>query len=114
MIKYENLLSTVFLGKAIGQSANEENEQDPGISVSSDEEKLREIIEMGLKKVETSRKMTEMSAKVQKVIDPVRAVLDIPLKNLSHTALPWAIVTSSLDVGHPFPARERILNGSIS
>lgn len=106
--QYERLLSTTFLGKPGQPSSTAEGAQnDTYISaVSSDEDKLKAIIERGKEKVETSRRLIEGSLKIKSAIDPVKEIMDIALKNVPQTALPWAIVSSSLEVSHPSSQRE--------
>ncbi|PWY92330.1 WD40 repeat-like protein [Aspergillus heteromorphus CBS 117.55] len=91
--EYEKLVDTVFLAKD-----NDGKKDSASPAISMEESRLRLIVEQGLKKIEKSKSIIERSAKINDAITPVRNILDIPMKNLTQTALPWAVVTSSLDL----------------
>ncbi|KAK1140895.1 hypothetical protein N8T08_009768 [Aspergillus melleus] len=96
--EYEKLLSTLS-GDGLVQTPTPDNGNDPiPPAISLDESRLRLVIEKGLEKIEKSKTLIEKSNKVKDAIAPIREILNIPMKNLDQTALPWAIATSSLDI----------------
>ncbi|KAH8423671.1 uncharacterized protein LDX57_001428 [Aspergillus melleus] len=96
--EYEKLLSTLSEDGLV-QTSTPDNGNDPiPPAISLDESRLRLVIEKGLEKTERSKTLIEKSNKVKDAIAPIREILNIPMKNLDQTALPWAVVTSSLDI----------------
>jgi hypothetical protein len=98
---YEKILSRVFLKEntldtTSPSDQNGENAiaQDP----PSREKQIRQIIEKGLEKIEKAKDRTEVYEKFFDLVKPFKAVLDTGLQNVPQAALPWAIVSSSLDV----------------
>ncbi|KAJ5087736.1 WD40 repeat-like protein [Penicillium angulare] len=96
--EYEKVLATVFLQSHPPQSAAEPGKDSSASKEQLDESDFRLIIERGLERIKRSKAIVNKSSKVNAVIAPIRSILDIPLKNLAQTALPWAIVSSSLDL----------------
>ncbi|GLA03805.1 hypothetical protein AnigIFM60653_003820 [Aspergillus niger] len=59
---------------------------------------MKKVVEEGLARIEKYKKAIEHSESTVNVIKQVKAILDIPLKNVSQTALPWAVISSSVDI----------------
>jgi hypothetical protein len=100
---YEKILSRVFLKKTTLEttSSNDQNKenaiaQDP----PSREKQMKQIVEKGLEKIEKAKNATEVYGKFFDLVTPFKAVLDAGLKNVPQAALPWAVVSSSLDVSY--------------
>ncbi|PWY75304.1 WD40 repeat-like protein [Aspergillus sclerotioniger CBS 115572] len=85
MEKYEELLSTVFLGR---------DEVNQGLG----EEQMKELVALGLEKVERYKAAGELLGSKLEVVTAIKNILDIPMTKITHTALPWAIISSSVDV----------------
>ncbi|CAI7631092.1 unnamed protein product [Penicillium glandicola] len=81
--RYEEILSTVILGER-------EAGQDLG------EERMKEIVARGLEKIEKSK--LGLSEKNLRVVMAVKSMLDMPLQKIPQAALPWAIISSSVDI----------------
>lgn len=78
---YEELLSTNLLnGQGLG------------------EEQMKEIIALGLKKIEKYKEAIDHSEGKLEIAKAIKSILDIPLSNIPQTFLPWAIISSSVDV----------------
>lgn len=82
---YEQLLSTFLLNQQIA---------DQGIG----EDQMNEIIDQGLKKIEKYKKVIDYSEDKLEVVKAIKNIIEIPLSNIPQTALPWAIISSTIDV----------------
>ncbi|PYH68303.1 NACHT and WD40 domain protein [Aspergillus vadensis CBS 113365] len=90
--RYEELLAKVFLNQSTAEKATNESSQHLG------EEQMKKVVEEGLARIEKYKKAIEYSESTVNVIKQLKAILDIPLKNVSQTALPWAVISSSVDI----------------
>jgi hypothetical protein len=100
---YEKILSRVFLKETTqdttslsGQNGENAIAQDP----PTREKQMKQIVEKGLEKIEKAKNATEVYEKIFDFVIPFKAVLDAGLSNVPQAALPWAVVSSSLDVSH--------------
>lgn len=84
--RYEALMPGVFPDKSIAGE------------ISQEDDRLQFISEQGLLKVQGISKVTGKLKDVAGVIDNLETLFGITLKNIPQTALPWAIVSSSLQV----------------
>ncbi|KAJ5609893.1 NACHT and WD40 domain protein [Penicillium herquei] len=87
VLEYENLISTVLLG-----STSSDGGWDFG------EEEMNKLCELGLSKIEKYKHAVEQSESTQRAIDCIKTIIDIPLKNIPQTTLPWAVVSSTVDI----------------
>lgn len=101
---YEKILTRDFLKKTTLETTSSKDQngenaiaQDP----PSREKQMKQIVEKGLEKIERAKNATEMYGKIFDLVTPFKAVLDAGLMNVPQTALPWAVVSSSLDVSQP-------------
>ncbi|PWY84842.1 hypothetical protein BO70DRAFT_428442 [Aspergillus heteromorphus CBS 117.55] len=94
MNEYEDIDSRDFLEESIDDttSSRQANGRLPG------DKRLRSIIEKGLHKVETKKRASERFSNVSNIIQHLKAFVDIPLTNIPQTALPWAVVSSTLEI----------------
>ncbi|PWY84057.1 NACHT and WD40 domain protein [Aspergillus eucalypticola CBS 122712] len=91
---YEELLAKVFLNQSTAEKAVRTNESSQHLG----EEQMKKVVEEGLARIEKYKRAIEHSESTVNVIKQVKAILDIPLKNVSQTALPWAVISSSVDI----------------
>ncbi|KAJ5332747.1 WD40 repeat-like protein [Penicillium brevicompactum] len=84
--RYEALMPGVFPDKSIAGE------------ISQEDDRLQFISEQGLLKVQGISKVTGKLKDVAGVIDNLETLFGITLKNIPQTALPWAIVSSSLQM----------------
>ncbi|GAM41446.1 hypothetical protein TCE0_042r14574 [Talaromyces pinophilus] len=82
---YEQLLSTVLLNQKIA---------DQGLG----EDQMTEIIAQGLKKIEKYKKAIDYSEDKLEAVKAIKSIIEIPLSNIPQTALPWAIISSTIDI----------------
>ncbi|KUL91511.1 hypothetical protein ZTR_01592 [Talaromyces verruculosus] len=82
---YEQLLSTVLLNQKIA---------DQGLG----EDQMKEIIAHGLKKIEKYKKAVDYSEDKLEAVKAIKSIIEIPLSNIPQTALPWAIISSTIDI----------------
>jgi N-terminal domain of NWD NACHT-NTPase len=101
---YEKILWKVFLQPAASDKATQ-NEQDEekvmktlAQDASSREEQLKLIVKMGLDKIQKAKKVTEGYEKFFNLVEPFESVIGAELSSVPQVALPWAIVSASLDV----------------
>ncbi|RAK85327.1 Pfs, NACHT and WD domain protein, partial [Aspergillus costaricaensis CBS 115574] len=94
---YEKLVLAVFLETPISDAAGE------GIGPRLDlgEERMRAIVARALKRIEDNKNVMETMNDVSGVLTQVKAFLDIPLQSIPQTALPWAVISSTIDVSKP-------------
>ncbi|XRM43127.1 hypothetical protein ABZX51_006329 [Aspergillus tubingensis] len=96
---YERLVLAVFLDTPISDEAGEGDRKKPDDPRSNlGEERMKAIVAKGLARVEGSKKVMEKINDVSGVFTEVKAFLDIPLKNIPQTALPWAVISSTVDI----------------
>ncbi|KAJ6133577.1 WD40 repeat-like protein [Penicillium samsonianum] len=88
MTKYEELLSTMFHIKDL------QGESVPNLG----EHQMNQIVTAGLEKIEKYKNALDHSEGTIKTIEAVKAILDIPLKNIPQAALPWAIISSTVEI----------------
>ncbi|OJI85059.1 hypothetical protein ASPTUDRAFT_74533 [Aspergillus tubingensis CBS 134.48] len=106
--RYEELLTKVFLNQFTAEKAVETREPYQNLG----EEQMKKVIEEGLARIEKYKKAIEHSESTVNIIKQVKAILDIPLKNISQTALPWAVISSSVDILlKPVSAGAALYNG---
>lgn len=95
---YEKIISRVFLKAESDkpQGINPDNvvAQDPSLRG----EQMKKIVKQGLVKVEKAKRVTEGYGKFFQLVTPFKSVLDAGLQNVPQAALPWAVVSASLDV----------------
>lgn len=84
--RYETLMPEVFPDKSIAGE------------ISQEDDRLQFVSEQGLLRVQGISKVTGKLKDVTGVIDNLETLFGITLKNIPQTALPWAIVSSSLQV----------------
>jgi hypothetical protein len=98
---YEKILFRVFL-KETTLDTTSPSDQNGENAIAQDppsrEKRMKQIVEKGLEKIEKAKNATEVWEKTFNVVTPFKAVLDAGLKNVPQAALPWAVVSSSLDV----------------
>ncbi|RAH57407.1 Pfs, NACHT and WD domain protein [Aspergillus piperis CBS 112811] len=105
---YEKLVLAVFLETPISDAAGE------GISPRLDleEERMRAIVARALKRIEDNKNVMETMNDVSGVLTQVKAFLDIPLQSIPQTALPWAVISSTIDILiRPVKAAADLYNG---
>ncbi|RAK85219.1 NACHT and WD40 domain protein [Aspergillus costaricaensis CBS 115574] len=106
--RYEELLAKVFLNQPTTEKAVGTNESSQHLG----EEQMKKVVDEGLARIEKYKKAIEHSESTFNVIKQVKAILDIPLKNVSQTALPWAVISSSVDILlKPVSAGAALYNG---
>ncbi|PWY93076.1 WD40 repeat-like protein [Aspergillus sclerotioniger CBS 115572] len=91
--KYEEIISMVFSEDSRGKDA------PPSLidGTSLGDSRLRYLVDKGLQNVKSSKQASDKLNNVVDIIERVEALIGIPLKNVSQTALPWAVVSSSLE-----------------
>ncbi|BCS04515.1 uncharacterized protein AKAW2_80316A [Aspergillus luchuensis] len=105
---YEKLVLAVFLETPISDAAGE------GISPRLDleEERMRAIVARALKRIGDNKNVMETMNDVSGVLTQVKAFLDIPLQSIPQTALPWAVISSTIDILiRPVKAAADLYNG---
>ncbi|GAQ36159.1 NACHT and WD40 domain protein [Aspergillus tubingensis] len=108
VLRYEELLAKVFLNQSTTEKAVGTNESSQHLG----EEQMKKVVEEGLSRIEKYKKAIEHSESTINVIKQVKSILDIPLKNVSQTALPWAVISSSVDILlKPVSAGAALYNG---
>ncbi|OKL62331.1 hypothetical protein UA08_02283 [Talaromyces atroroseus] len=100
---YEILLRKVFLQPAATNQATQSELDDEALKtlahdVYSREEQLRSIVRIGLEKVQKAKGATEGYGKFFDLVEPFKSVIGAGLSSVPQAALPWAIVSASLDV----------------
>lgn len=85
VITYEELLSTVLLNQ---------NMADQGFG----EDQMKEVIALGLKKIEKYKEAIDYSEGKLEAVKAIKSIIGIPLSNIPQIALPWAIISSTIDV----------------
>ncbi|GAT23257.1 NACHT and WD40 domain protein [Aspergillus luchuensis] len=106
--RYEDLLQRVFLSQYTAEKVVETNESSQHLG----EEQMKKVVEERLSRIEKYKKAIEHSESTINVIKQVKSILDIPLKNVSQTALPWAVISSSVDILlKPVSAGAALYNG---
>lgn len=86
--RYEELLLSVFLQKPL---INEDARHLGPV-------RMGQVVAAGLNKIEKYKKFIDGAGSTVNVIEKVKAILDIPLKNIPQTTLPWAVISSTVDV----------------
>ncbi|PLB43320.1 hypothetical protein P170DRAFT_369815 [Aspergillus steynii IBT 23096] len=88
---YERIAARLYLG----------HDGENGLHQNRDvrERQMKEMVRRGLERVQKAKRFTERYESVFDFTRPFKAILDAPLKNIPQTALPWGVVSSSLDVG---------------
>ncbi|PLB50904.1 hypothetical protein P170DRAFT_356241 [Aspergillus steynii IBT 23096] len=90
---YEQLIAETFSGEGTEHLASATHG-----SVSPGEVQLSTVIEKGQEKIKKYKRFIDSSSDIVTAIMPVKAILDIPLKNVPQTSLPWAVISSSIDI----------------
>lgn len=87
---YEKIVARRFL-----------DDENDGVHRDRDEreKQMKEMVKLGLERVQKAKRFTEKYESVFDFTKPFKAILDIPLKSIPQTALPWAVISSTLDVG---------------
>ena len=98
---YEKILSRVFLTETTLETTFS-SDQNRGNAIAQDspsrEKQMKQVVEKGLEKIEKVKNATEVYRKIFHLVKPFKTVLDAGLVNVPQAALPWAVVSSSLDV----------------
>jgi hypothetical protein len=99
---YEKILSRLFLKETTLETSSSDQNGENAIAQDppSREKQMKHIVEKGLEKIEKAKNATEVYEKIFEFVTPFKAVLDAGLRNVPQAALPWAVVSSSLDVSH--------------
>ncbi|XHG09812.1 hypothetical protein AWENTII_012852 [Aspergillus wentii] len=107
---YEQLVAERFLRQSSGKVPFPD--PDAGQPLSAQEEQMRMIIKEGLEKIKKPKAVVEKSEEVLRVMKPLMAIVEIPLKNTPQTSLPWAVISSTLDIlANPVKAGIGLYNG---
>ncbi|KAJ5718829.1 WD40 repeat-like protein [Penicillium malachiteum] len=77
-------------------SMNLSDQEETGARLG--EERMKRIIDQGLEKIERSKVARGLSERNIAVITAVKNLLDIALQKIPHVALPWAVISSSVDI----------------
>jgi hypothetical protein len=107
---YEKIISRLFPTEMALQASSSEGQSKENAVASHPplrEQQMKRIVEKGLQRIEKAKDATEIYGKIFESLKPFRAVLDAGLKNVPQVALPWAVVSSTLDVSRsesPFMA----------
>ncbi|PYH90597.1 hypothetical protein BO71DRAFT_462095, partial [Aspergillus ellipticus CBS 707.79] len=67
-------------------------------SATFGENETREIVSRRLEKTDKYKKVIDASGNTIRIMKQVGEILDIPLKNIPQTTLPWAVISSTLDI----------------
>lgn len=99
---YEKILSRLFLKETALETSSSDQNGENAIAqdAHSREKQMKHIVEKGLEKIEKAKNATEVYGKIFDFVTPFKAVLDAGLRHVPQAALPWAVVSSSLDVSH--------------
>lgn len=103
---YEKVLSRVFLKDSVARQTatdakGDETKGDENAIAkdqSTREEQMKEIVVAGLQRIDKARKATDVYGLGLDFLIQFKAVLDAGLQSVPQAALPWAIVSASLDV----------------
>jgi hypothetical protein len=103
---YEKIISRLFptemaLQASSSEGQSRENAVAPHPALR--EQQMKRIVEKGLQRIEKAKDATEIYGKIFESLKPFKAVLDAGLKNVPQAALPWAVVSSTLDVSRSEP-----------
>ncbi|KNG86560.1 NACHT and WD40 domain protein [Aspergillus nomiae NRRL 13137] len=101
---YEQLVSDIFLGRPTNSSACAEPIHGPRRDTDNapwTADQLQHIIQKGLERVNASQKRIDSTSEVFGVVQNLKPIFNAVLNNTPHTALPWAIISSAIDVGNP-------------
>ncbi|KAJ5206563.1 hypothetical protein N7472_003011 [Penicillium cf. griseofulvum] len=98
---YEKIISRLFptemeLQESSSEGQSGENAVAPHPPLR--EQQMKRIVEKGLQRIEKAKDATEIYGKIFESLKPFKAVLDVGLKNVPPVALPWAVVSSTLDI----------------
>ncbi|KAK4495950.1 hypothetical protein PRZ48_013218 [Zasmidium cellare] len=103
--QYENILDNAFLGNAKALDGNRDAAASPLVSNEgplAGEEQLKKMVEIGLNNIKKAKSATEVYGKIFELATPLQAVLNPAMSNNPQTALPWAVVSASLEIlAHP-------------
>ncbi|PLB45998.1 hypothetical protein P170DRAFT_467173 [Aspergillus steynii IBT 23096] len=79
------------------------------------EKQMEEIVAGGLEKIDKYKKIIVRSDSTIRVIKQIKEILGIPLKNIPQTTLPWAVISSTVDILlKPVEVGANIYNGVAS
>ncbi|KAE8334979.1 hypothetical protein BDV24DRAFT_169665 [Aspergillus arachidicola] len=115
MKAYEQLISDIFLRQPTNGSARAEPVHEGKSSTDSTpwtEDQLQYIIQKGLERVNASQKRIDSASEVFGVVQNLKPIFNAVLSNTPHTALPWAIVSSTLDIlANPVRSTKALYDG---
>lgn len=103
---YEKIISRLFPTEMALQEGSPEGRSGENAVASHPplrEQQMKRIVEKGLQRIEKAKDATEIYGKIFESLKPFKAVLDVGLKNAPEVALPWAVVSSTLDVSRSGP-----------
>ena len=98
---YEQLVSERF----VKQSAMEAPFPRVDQALPAYEDQMKEIIKESLKKVEKYKTALERTDNILGIVKSLKSILDTHLRNIPQTSLPWAVVSSTLDVSRQVSSR---------
>ncbi|GAB1195587.1 hypothetical protein APSETT444_004848 [Aspergillus pseudonomiae] len=112
---YEQLVSDIFLGRPTNSSACAEPIHGPRRDTDNTpwtEDQLQHIIQKGLERVNASQKRIDSTSEVFGVVQNLKPIFNAVLGNTPHTALPWAIVSSTIDIlANPVRSTKALYDG---
>ncbi|KAE8407388.1 WD40-repeat-containing domain protein [Aspergillus pseudonomiae] len=112
---YEQLVSDIFLGRPTNSSACAEPIHGPRRDTDNTpwtEDQLQHIIQKGLERVNASQKRIDSTSEVFGVVQNLKPIFNAVLSNTPHTALPWAIVSSTIDIlANPVRSTKALYDG---
>lgn len=95
---YEKIVSRFFLKTSPEQTQGSDPDNVVAQDPPSRDEQMKIVVEKGLEKIQQAKKVTEGYGKFFQLVTPFKNVLDAGLQNVPQAALPWAVVSASLDV----------------
>ncbi|KAB8207967.1 hypothetical protein BDV34DRAFT_223163 [Aspergillus parasiticus] len=115
MKAYEQLVSDRFLRQPTNGAARAEPVHEGKSDTDNTpwtEDQLQNIIQKGLERVHANQKRIDSASEVFGVVQNLKPIFNAVLSNTPHTALPWAIVSSALDIlANPIRSTKALYDG---
>ncbi|KAE8419983.1 hypothetical protein BDV36DRAFT_307297 [Aspergillus pseudocaelatus] len=115
MKTYEQLVSDIFLRQPTNGSVCAEPVHEGKSDADNapwTEDQLQRIIQRGLDKVNASQKRIDSASEVFDMVQNLKPIFNAVLSNTPHTALPWAIVSSTLSIiANPVRSTKALYDG---
>lgn len=97
---YEKILYRFYIEPNADNKTVHNNDESKTLAQepSAREAQLKLIVERGLQKIEKAKGITDKYGKFMNIAKSFKSIIDVAVENVPHAALPWAVVSASLNV----------------